>query len=168
MIVTNPNSTLSPWFVLYTKSRCEKKVADGLRRKDLEVYCPMRKWSDRYKLVEEPLFRSYCFVRLADMDRSRVFGIPGVVRYLLWLGKPAVMIEEEIEGLRVMLGDFERDQIVLRKFDAHDRIKVKGAAALDTLEGEIVEKRDTKLQVFMDVLKVVVYVDLRTTDVEKV
>lgn len=167
-----PSPTLPlAWFVLYTKSRYEKKVADGLRQKGLEVYCPMRKtkrkWSDRYKWVEEPLFRSYCFVRLADRDRSHVFGVPGVVRYLFWLGKPAVVRDDEIEGLRGMLGSFDHDHIALREFDVHNRIKIKGGA-LDTLEGEIVEKRGSKLQVFMEALQVVVYVDLRSANVEKV
>ncbi len=159
------------WFVLYTKSRYEKKVADGLRQKSLEVYCPMRKtkrkWSDRYKWVEEPLFRSYCFVRLADKDRSEVFGVPGVVRYLFWLGKPAIVRDEEIEGLQEMLRNFDHDHIALREFDVHDRIKVKGGA-LDKLEGEIVEKRGSKLQVFMEALQVVVFVDLRSANVERV
>lgn len=159
------------WFVLYTKSRCEKKVANGLMQKGLEVYCPMRKtkrkWSDRYKWVEEPLFKSYCFVRLAEQDRNQVFGVQGVVRYLFWLGKPAVVRDEEIEELQEMLGSFDHDHIVLREFDVNDRIKVKGGA-FDTLEGEIVEKRGSKLQVFMEALQVVVYVDMRSANVERV
>ncbi len=172
MITRNPDtSSLLNWFVLYTKSRSEKKVADGLRQKGLEVYCPMRmtkrKWSDRYKWVEEPLFRSYCFVRLADKDRSEVFGVPGVVRYLFWLGKPAVIRNEEIESLREMLGSFDHHQIALREFDVHDRVKVKGGA-FDTHEGEIVEKRGSKLRVLMEVLRVMVYVDLKSVNVEKV
>lgn len=167
---SDPASSLH-WFVLYTKSRYEKKVADGLGQKGLEVYCPMRKtkrkWSDRYKWVEEPLFRSYCFVKLAEKDRSEVFGVPGVVRYLFWLGKPAVVREEEIQYLRQILGIYGHEHIAVREFDVNDRIKVKGGG-FDSLEGEIVEKRGSKLQVFMEALQVVVYVDLRSANVEKI
>ena len=137
----------------------------------LEVYCPLRKtkrkWSDRYKWVEEPLFRSYCFVRLLEKDRNQVFGVPGVVRYLFWLGRPAVVRDEEIAGIREMLGCFDHEHIVLREFDVHDRIKVRGGG-FDSLEGEIVEKRGSKLQIFMEALQVVVYVDLRSANVEKI
>lgn len=161
----------SQWFVLYTKSRYEKKVADGLRKKELEVYCPMRKtkrrWSDRYKWVEEPFFRSYCFVRLPDKDRNRVFGVQGVVRYLFWLGKPAVVRDEEIEALQEMFSSFDHEHIGIREFEVNDRIRVKGGA-FDSFEGEIVEKRGSKLQVFMEALQVVVYVDLRSANMERV
>ncbi len=125
-----------------------------------------RKWSDRYKWVEEPLFRSYCFVRLEEKDRSRVFSVPGVVRYLFWLGMPAVVRDEEIEGLQEMLGSFDHAHIDIRRFDVSDRVKVKGGA-LDSYEGEIIEKRGTKLQVLIEALKIIVYVDLKSANVEK-
>ena len=67
------------WFVLYTKSLYEKKIADGLSQIVLKIYCPVRKtkrkWSDRVKWVEELLFRSYCFVQLRKKDRSEVFRV---------------------------------------------------------------------------------------------
>ncbi len=142
-----------------------------MTRKDIEVYCPMRKtkrkWSDRYKWVEEPLLRSYCFVRLEEKDRNLVFGVPGVVRYLFWLGKPAVVRDEEIEGLREMLGNFDHENISIRGFDVADRIKVKGGV-FDSLEGEIVEKRGSKLQILLEALQLVVYVDLRSASVDKI
>ena len=51
------------WYVLYTKSRHEKKVADRLRAAGFTVYCPLQKinkrWSDRTKIIEEPLFKGY-------------------------------------------------------------------------------------------------------------
>ncbi|GAA4444688.1 hypothetical protein GCM10023091_35280 [Ravibacter arvi] len=159
------------WFVLYTKSRFEKKVAEGLRRKGLEVYCPVqrtrRKWSDRYTWVEEPLFRSYCFVRLTEKEHYKVFEVPGVVRYLFWLGKPAVVRDAEIEGLREILANFDHECVSICGFDVNDRVKVKGGV-LDSLEGEIVEKRGSRLQVFIDALKVIVYVDERKAELEKV
>ena len=79
-----------PWFVIYTKSKSEKLVANGLRNLGFDVYCPLRKvqrkWSDRVKIVEEPLFRSYCFVNLKEEERHLVYNVPGFVRYLFWYG----------------------------------------------------------------------------------
>jgi transcription antitermination factor NusG len=63
----------------------------------------VKQWSDRKKKVEVPLINSYVFVNIEESDRNIVFEIPGVVRYLFWLGKPAVIQEQEIEVLRASL-----------------------------------------------------------------
>ena len=88
------------WYALYTNPRQEKKVTARLQQIGIEVYCPLiiqvRQWSDRKKKVEVPLLPSYVFVKLELKDRERVFQVSGVVRYLYWLGQPAVIREEEI------------------------------------------------------------------------
>ena len=98
-----------PWYALYTKSRQEKKVVARLLQLDIEVYCPMifqeRQWSDRKKNVEVPLLPSYVFVKLESKNREQVFQVSGVVRYLYWLGQPAVIKETEIEIMQKWLDD---------------------------------------------------------------
>lgn len=95
------------WFALYTKPRNEKKVADNLALLGVEVYCPMvsivKQWSDRKKTTQQPLLNSYVFVKLDEKDRARVFDVSGVVRYLFWLGKPAIVKEYEILAIKEML-----------------------------------------------------------------
>jgi transcription antitermination factor NusG len=97
------------WFVLYTKPRNEVKVAERLAAAGITVYCPMvttvKQWSDRKKKVTVPLFTSYVFVNVVEAQRPAVFDIPGVVRYLFWLGKPAVVRAEEIAVIKEMLSD---------------------------------------------------------------
>ena len=92
------------WFVIYTKPQFEVKVAKALEAMGIRSYCPLftqiKHYSDRKKKVEKPLLRSYVLVQLEDKDRAQVFTIPGVVRYLFWLGKPAIVREEEIELMR--------------------------------------------------------------------
>ena len=98
-----------PWYALYTESRQEKKVADRLAKLGIEVYCPLiiqeRQWSDRKKKVEVPLLPSYVFVRLEAHNRELVFQVSGVVRYLYWLGQPAIVKDAEIETLQKWLKD---------------------------------------------------------------
>lgn len=107
-----------PWFVLYTKSRSEKSVAEKLRAMNVEVYCPLiktqRQWSDRVKVVEEPLFQSYCFVHLKEQQRSVVFGVPGLVRYLFWQGMPAIVRDSEIDSIKTMLNEVDHQRICTR------------------------------------------------------
>jgi len=97
------------WFVLYTKPKNEVKVAERLAAAGITVYCPMvttvKQWSDRKKKVTVPLFTSYVFVHVAEAQRPAVFDVPGVVRYLFWLGKPAVVRAEEIAVIKEMLSD---------------------------------------------------------------
>lgn len=95
-----------PWYVLYTQPRNEKKVAEKLSEMGFTVYCPLvtviKQWSDRKKKVQEPLLPSYVFIQIEDRFRDQVFQVRGVVRYLYWLGKPAVVKDIEIQTLRDM------------------------------------------------------------------
>lgn len=97
----------SSWFVLYTRPRSEKKVAERLAQMNVTVYCPLvttvKQWSDRKKKVQTPLLSSYVFVQLDPKDRELVFQVSGVVRYVYWLGRPAVVRDQEIEALRESL-----------------------------------------------------------------
>jgi transcriptional antiterminator RfaH len=92
------------WYVIYTKPRNEKKVTERLQQIGIVVYCPLvtqiKQWSDRKKKIQVPLFNSYLFVNMDEKDREKVFQVSGVVRYLFWLGKPAIVRDEEIDVLR--------------------------------------------------------------------
>jgi transcription antitermination factor NusG len=92
------------WYVVYTKPKWEKKVAEQLK-KGIACYCPLvtqvRQWSDRKKKVEVPLFNSYVLVARST---KIWFSIGRVVRYLFWLGKPAIVRDEEIDTIKKMVG----------------------------------------------------------------
>ena len=100
------------WYAVYTRSRFEKKAAQWLMEQGIEAYVPLqrvvRQWSDRRKLVLEPAIRSYVFVRINHHHYYKVLETPGVVRYVFFDGKPAVVRDEEIDTLkRVMDADLE-------------------------------------------------------------
>lgn len=104
------------WFVLYTKPKNEKKVASALSLLGMQVYCPLitvvKQWSDRKKTIQQPLLSSYIFVKLEEKDRSKVFDIPGVVRYLFWLGKPAIVRDFEINHIKELLQEKYKEVLV--------------------------------------------------------
>ena len=114
------------WFVLYTKPQFELKVAKSLESIGIQAYCPVYKqikqYSDRKKKVLKPLLRSYVLVNINDKDRDKVFSVPGVVRYLFWLGKPAIVREEEIELMKNNLSGIYENITVsdLKKGDAYN------------------------------------------------
>lgn len=120
------------WYVLYTKPKWEKKVAERLTQIGVECYCPTftkeQQWSDRKKKIEVPLFNSYVFVQLPDMERNIVFTVPGVIRYLFWLGKPAVVRDEEINIIKTSLKAVDVIDISVSSIQVGDRIKLESGA----------------------------------------
>ena len=103
------------WFALYTKPRWEKKVNSLLNDKGVECYCPLnrvkRKWTDRIKTIEEPLFKSYVFVKVDDTERTKVRLTNGVINFVYWNGKPAIVKEKEIQTIKRFLDEHEAVQV---------------------------------------------------------
>src|SRR6266516_6445095 len=92
------------WHAIYTCSRHEKSVSRQLREKQIDCFLPLyksvRRWKDRRKQLELPLFPGYVFVHMALKDRLQVLQLPGVVRFVNFNGKPAALPDAEIEALR--------------------------------------------------------------------
>jgi transcription antitermination factor NusG len=141
------------WYVVYTKPRWEKKVYTLLTDKNIEAYCPLnrvrRKWSDRIKWVEEPLFKSYVFVKVVSEELTGVRMISGVVNFVYWLGKPAVVKNKEIEIIRKFLNDYDEvwtEPIELQK-DA--RVVITRGAFMDK-EARVVKVTHNKVRVLIE------------------
>ncbi len=94
------------WKAVYVASRAEKKVAERLEEKGVTHYLPiqkvMRQWSDRKKMVAEPMVRGYVFVQPQLNERITILEIPGVVAFVRNLGKDAIVREREIQTLRTI------------------------------------------------------------------
>jgi|SRR5690554_6544363 len=152
------------WYVLYTKPRWEKKTATELERKGIEVYCPMittvRQWSDRKKKVTSPLFTSYIFVRLKEKDRNLVFSAPGVVRYLFWLGKPAIVRDEEIETIERWLNNDQYEDVQVRSFKPGERVEIQ-SGPMKGQKGVVKEVGKKEIRLVLESLGYVVTTKLR-------
>jgi transcription antitermination factor NusG len=103
------------WHVIYTAPRAEKKVNERLQKQGIETYLPLQKvlrqWSDRKKKVNVPLFNSYIFVKIDRKEYDRVFHIPGFSHFIFYLGKPAVVRQQEIDGIKEFLTKTEFSDI---------------------------------------------------------
>jgi len=95
---------MEKWYIVHTRPRWEKKVTDSLEQKGIESYCPVKKvrrrWSDRIKTIEEPVFRSFVFVKIAPEQRTNVRISEGVVNFLHRQGKLVQVKEKEIKALK--------------------------------------------------------------------
>jgi transcription antitermination factor NusG len=160
----------SKWLVAYTKPRWEKKLADQLTAKGFTVYCPTqrvkRRWSDRIKWIDQPLFSSHIFVHLEPERRDAVYFTPGFVRFLFWDKRPAVVRDEEIATLKRWLNDFDHEAISIQPLAAGSHVSVK-SGPLQGREGIVLEQRGTKLELYLEDLQVKVSVDLSKTEVQR-
>lgn len=117
------------WLVIYTKPRWEKKVDNLLTRKAIESWCPLnkveRQWSDRKKIIEEPLFKSYVFVNILDEERTEVLRTDGVLNFVYYLGKPAIINNTEISLIKQYLAEVEAKISVISIDGFKEKMKVK-------------------------------------------
>lgn len=156
-------TTTKKWLALYTKPRWEKKVYKTLSEKGFEVYCPLnrvsKKWSDRVKMVEEPLFKSYVFINIEDEHHSLVRMNDGVVNFVYWLGKPAVIKEEDIITIKRFLNEYEDVVAEPASITTSQQIEVTSGALMNT-KGTVLSLKGKKVEVLLDFLgyKLVAYV----------
>lgn len=104
LIKNNGHSADLNWFALYTAPRAEKKVAERLISIGIDFFLPIlhvqRKWSDRVKVIEVPMFNSYIFVRVNKHELLELNKVYGVVKAVYYNGAPAIIKGEEIEIIR--------------------------------------------------------------------
>ena len=95
------------WIAIRSKPRAEKVAYDQLLKKGVEVFLPLlkekRKWSDRKKWLELPLFSSYLFARIDLKDSIFVLQTHGVSSVVQFNGSIAVVDDEVIEAIRLAL-----------------------------------------------------------------
>ena len=130
------------WFALYTKSRWEKRAYQQLVEKGIETYLPLEKrlkqWSDRRKWVEEPLIRSYIFVKTTEHDLQQALNTPGIVTVIRFSGRPAPVQEKEIALIRSVLSSEEEFEVTGDAFALGQKVCVDHGT-LKGLEGELVQ-----------------------------
>lgn len=155
---------MSKWLAIYTKPRWEKKVHQLLIDKGIESYCPLnkvkRKWSDRIKTVEEPLFKSYVFVKVTDDDRTKVRLINGVVNFVYWNGKPAIIREKEIQTIKRFLDEHENVQLRPMEFAVNQQVLITSGTFMDK-RAIVVDVRRKEVKVAIESLgqELVAYID---------
>jgi transcriptional antiterminator RfaH len=144
--------TAQQWYVVYTKARHELKVTEKLLTLGIEAYCPLKiqtkVWSDRVKRVVSPLFSSYVFVKLEVQNLRRVFEVAGVVRYVYWCGKPAVVRDAEIVTLKRWLNDFDHLELDINYFEENQKVKIRSGNFMDC-EATVIRQKGGRLELVL-------------------
>lgn len=131
------------WMVIYTKSKCEKKTDQLLRLQGIQSFCPLvrekKKWADRYKMVEFPLFNSYVFVYVNRFEQLRVLQTAGVVNFVYYCGKPATVPQGDIDRVRLYTEHYaDLEVLSIRGLRPGDLVKINDGILFD-IHGEILE-----------------------------
>lgn len=158
------------WFAVYTKPRWEKKVAKLLDEQGIENYCPLNKvikqWSDRKKVVLEPLFKSYVFVRIADEEKWELKKINGILNFVYWLGKPARIKDEEIAVIKKFLNEFSEVHIEEQnQLKLNSTVRVKQGVMMN-YKGILIELSGKKAKVKIESMGVQLYAQFEKKNLE--
>jgi transcription antitermination factor NusG len=110
----------------------------------IETFLPLQKrmkqWSDRKKIVEEPLLRSYIFVKVAEKQYRNVLETYGVVRYVTFEGKAVPIPEKQIDILKLLVGQQFEIESTEEPLEPGEQVVVT-LGALAGIEGELVEHK---------------------------
>ena len=104
-------------------------MAQRLTQLGFEVYCPTqrikKRWSDRWKWIEQPLFTSHLFIQIDPERRDAIYFVPGFVRFLFWLKRPALVRPQEIDTLKRWLNDFTTEAIQVESLLPGQHLKIQ-------------------------------------------
>ena len=138
------------WYAVYTRPRWEKKVASLLADKSIVHYCPLnkvhRQWSDRKKIVLEPLFKGYVFVQIDEAQKWELMNINGIVNYVHWLGKPARIRDSEIDSIRKFLHEFSDVEVQESTIEINKKVRIKQGLLMN-YHGILLELNGNKAKV---------------------
>jgi transcription antitermination factor NusG len=159
------------WYVIYTRPRWEKKIALLLTDKEIEYYCPLNKitkqWSDRKKIIEEPLFKGYIFVKRSVHDKWDIKMIPGVLNYVHWLGKPAIVKESDIKIIRKFLQEFNDVEVSNADIVKHEKVQIKQGLMMN-YKGIVLEVLGNKAKVKIDSMGLILTAIFEQKNLEKI
>jgi transcription antitermination factor NusG len=146
------------WFAVYTKPRWEKKVARLLDDLGIENYCPLNKvvkqWSDRKKVILEPLFKSYVFVRVKDSEKWDLKNVNGILNFVYWLGKPARIKEEDIFTIKKFLNEFLDIQVEeISRLTVNSKVRIKQGLLMN-YNGVLIEINGSRAKVRIETMGV--------------
>ena len=157
------------WYAAYTCVRHEKRVAEQLQEREIQCFLPVyhsvRRWKDRRKELDLPLFPGYVFVNIELRDRLRVLQLPGVVNFVSFGGQPAPLCDTEIEALSNGLahGIHAEPHPYLKE---GRRVRVR-CGPLSGLRGILVRKKDNfRLVLSIDLIMRSICVEVDESDVE--
>jgi transcription antitermination factor NusG len=159
------------WYAVHTRARHEKVVSQRLQESGMTAFLPLvteiRRWSDRKKSVELPLFGCYVFVRMAPTseERLRVLKIDSVLNFVGIRGQGTPIPEQQIDAVRTLIEE-ELPWSTHPFLKIGQRVRIR-SGALNGMEGILVSRNgDSTLVLSVDAIQRSLAVRIEGYDVE--
>jgi len=157
------------WYAVHTKPRFERRVTEILSRKKIENYCPinkvLRQSNDRKKLVNEPLFPYFVFIKITEGDLLSLKQIDGVINFVYWLGRPATIRHSEIEAMRQFLDEHNNIRLEKTQVNINEPEQTDGDL-FKKYENGVIALKSKSLKVELPSLGYTMVAELETTDAD--
>lgn len=135
------------WYPVYTRSRAEKKVEEALTKKNITTYLPVKKvlkqWTDRKKIIEEPLIKSYLFIYISSKEYNEVLMTQGIARFIYFTGKIAYIPNKQLEDLQLLLSNGAELEVIDYNISPGEKVLIK-AGPFKGIIAELVSLRNKK------------------------
>jgi len=141
----NMSGAFLPWYAIHVKTNCEQRVRRNLEQKCYSVFLPTqrvcRRWSDRVKVVEAPLFPGYVFCQLNSQYSAKVVTTPGVLSIVGSGRHPVAIADAEIAALQRLV----RSNVNMEPWPyfAVGQTVLVSAGPLAGVEGRVVSMADS-------------------------
>jgi transcriptional antiterminator RfaH len=143
------------WYALYTRPRHEFKAAEKLENLDIRYYLPVvkkkKQWSDRKKIITEPLIRGYIFIYADEKERLLSLNEYSVLKCVFDQGKPAVIPEWQMENLVSFLS-IESEFYLYEGLLPGNKVLIKEGPFSGTIGTIQQSENQNKLAVTIDIL----------------
>ena len=168
-VVAGSGNVEHPWFALQVRTRHELGVAGFLEAKGYKQFVPLyksrKRWSDRIKVTEAPLFPGYLFCRFDPQHRLPILKTPGVIQIVGYNRIPSPIDEVEISAIQTLIASGLQTQ-PWPFLAVGERVRIE-SGALRGVDGIVVKmKENHRLVVSITLLRRSVAVEIDSALVE--
>jgi len=157
------------WYIIYTKPKCEKKVAALLTKRKVENFCPINckeiKSSRRGKLLYEPLFDSYVFAHVGEKDVVEVVRqTDHIIGLVYWKGAPAIVNDDDINIIKDFTDDYQNIKLVRNQVNVNDMAGIIDGPSY-SLDGKVLTVKNRSVKMNLPSLGFIMIAELETESI---
>ncbi|MBC7889002.1 MAG: UpxY family transcription antiterminator [Ferruginibacter sp.] len=116
------------WYAVYTRPQREKKVASILTKKGIKNYFAVNNIislnANNKKASKEALFNSFVFIYITESEIASVKEIPGILNFIYWIAKPAIIQREEIEAIKQLTSSYHNIKLEKSMVNTNDIVRI--------------------------------------------
>ena len=158
------------WYIVYTRQKCETKVANSFTKNKIENLCPVNCSEVRHfrkmRSVFEPLFPGYVFVNVEESQLPSLSKFANVTGLIYWKCKPAIIKDEEIEAIKEFTDNYKNIRIENTEVDLNDVVRSIDSSFY-SFDTNFLSSKNNSVKVILPSLGVVMVAEMKTEQIFK-